>query len=400
MMTRGQVYGTACVLVFAGMLVACLWPFRAPQNQVTWLEQGDGLHFGSYGTIASRRALLPSVTPASDWTLELWLQPGKSYQRGTILALYSPDTPRGFSLRQWDSALVAEDRLWSRDDVRLGEQAVSVAGIFRRRQLIFVAIVCGADGTSLYVDGNLAQLAPQLKVSGAEMSGQLVLGNSPVNNEGWSGDVRGLSIYRGGASAADILHDYETWGNPGRPASAQNVSVAALYLFDEHTGAIVHNQVSSGADLYIPSRYIEVHEAFLKRPWNEYHPDADYWKNIAINIAGFIPLGFLLYGYLCLGKRVRRAAIMTVLSGALLSLAVEILQSFLPTRDSGMTDIITNTLGTAIGVAVLRYATQTSRYLEDSRHRIVRLFAGLFTPYSREPANVMETPEYTGNSRK
>jgi len=123
-------------------------------------------------------------------------------------------------------------------------------------------------------------------------------------------------------------------------------------LFDEREGDIIYNLVKPGVDLYIPTRYMVFDEKFLERPWDEYSPDWSYLESVLINIAGFIPLGFFSMAYLSSVRKVRRAALFTILLGCAVTLSIEILQAFLPTRNSGMTDLITNTLGTCLGIAL------------------------------------------------
>jgi len=145
-----------------------------------------------------------------------------------------------------------------------------------------------------------------------------------------------------------------------QPDLAGSAGVVARYLFNESKGDVVHNQVDSATDLLIPKRYFVIHEKLLERPWTEFRSTWSYWVDVAINIAGFIPFGFFFSAYFSVIGKVRRYAWLTIALGFALSLTIEVLQAFLPMRDSGMTDLFTNTLGTALGAMLCAWALKQS----------------------------------------
>lgn len=351
-----KVLGVLCIFVLCAISVAGLWPFHAPLNEVSWLRNTNGLNFGRYGTILSSSAFVaPNSQDDESCSIEIWLRPHRSYDTNTLLAFYRPENTRQFSLHQFEADLALQ--MGSQNE-RIEAKTVGtifVDDVFRKRELLLIAIASGRQGTRFYVDGALAKNTPHFRLSAMDCAGQLVLGTSPVVNANWSGQLRGLAIYRQELTAAQVSQHFETWITQGRPELGRNEHPLALYVFDEHQGRTVHDRSGSGIDLHIPERYMILHEKLLQPPAKEFDPARTDWKTIEINIGGFIPLGFCLCAYLCISRRMSRPALATIIFGAATSLTIEVLQAYLPTRDSGMTDLITNTLGTGVGVILYRW---------------------------------------------
>jgi hypothetical protein len=340
-----------CIAVLCTILTLGLWPFHSPSNDVAWLRNPDGLRFGEYGTVISRDLFRMESPPNNpEASLEIWLQPGLVWGSGTFLAFYTPGNPFRFWLRQ--SLLDLLVRTETQDDRHHARTANLYVKAFRRKpQPVFVAITTGVQGAWIYIDGVLAAAAPQFPLSARDFAGRLILGDSPGQSDSWSGQLLGLAIYHRQLAATQVFHNYETWKQTGRPEIDEDERNVALYLFDEHSGDVVRDQAGSGMDLYIPERYVVMDKIMLEPFWTEFSMSRNYWQAALKNIVGFVPFGFCFYAYLATFLPIRRAALVTVGLGAAVSLTIEILQGFLPTRDSGVTDLITNTLGAWVGVA-------------------------------------------------
>jgi len=346
----------ACIVVLCVILTLGLWPFHSPRNAVAWLENRNGLRFGDYGVIeSSGRFQIASSQNTPEASLEIWLQPRRIWDSGSLLAFYEPGNLFQFSLYQAQTDLVV--RTAAQDEQHRAKRAsLYVNDVFRRGAgPVFITVTSGVKGAWIYVDGVLAAAAPQFPLSASDFSGRLVLADSPGQPASWSGQLLGFAMYRRQLTAAQVLHNCETWKHSGRPEIAGDERNIALYLFDERVGNVVRDKARSGVDLFIPETYRVPEKIVLEPFWTEFSMSRSYWRAALKNIVGFIPLGFCFYAYLAMRLSIKRAAPITVVLGTAVSFTIEILQAFLPTRESGTTDLITNTLGAWVGVASYKF---------------------------------------------
>ena len=346
---RARIPGSVCLLVLCGILLAGLLPFRGPRNGVTWLGNQDGVRLSGHSTLWSSGSFpVLDGGKGDSCSIELWLQPGLPRDSSIILSFSTPENPLELTLHQYRSLLIVETRVpggWHPASI------IGTDGVFHQGTPAFITIASGPQRTVMYVNGALARTFPGSRI-GPDCRGRLVLGTSPTMDDSWRGQVRGLGLYGGELTADQARQHYETWTSGGSPAVSDPEDAVGLYLFNERSGNVVHNSIATGINLEIPARYKLVHQMFLQPFWHEYEPTGSYWKSILINIVGFMPLGFFFFAYWSTVRPIKRAALVTTLLGFAVSLTIEVLQSQIPTRDSGTTDLITNTLGTFLGVGL------------------------------------------------
>jgi len=311
---------------------------------------GNGVRFANTGTIVSASSL--PAPSGKERSLEIWITAAKTAESSTILAFYDPMWPRGFWLGQSVSDLelqVASSSAW-----RDGEpERVYVPGAFRTGRNGFWAITSGPSGVSVYRDAVLAIQTPAFRIAGADAAGRLILGTAPLSSQPWSGDLRALAIYDRELPQERIAVHYKNLMEGARPEIASDDRCIALYRFDEHTGHTVHNAIGSEYDLQIPSRYTVVGQTVLDPIWRAARESGSFWEDGFINIAGFIPAGFCFCCYFAI-RGSRQPGILAVVIGSIISVFIELVQSHLPTRDSSMSDLVSNILGSILGVLLYR----------------------------------------------
>ena len=201
--------------------------------------------------------------------------------------------------------------------------------VFRTKQA-FITITSDGQDTAVYIDGKLVTHSSRFGLSLKDLVGKLIVGDSPSQSNSWSGQLRGLGIYKSELTASQVAQHYQEWAQKGSATVAEDDRALALYLFDEHAGWTIHNKVKSGVDLYIPDRYLVVHQAFLELPWKEFHRNGLHLDDVLINIGGFVLLGFVFCAYFTSVQEVEHGPLVTIAFGAIVSLTIEVLQAYFP----------------------------------------------------------------------
>lgn len=356
-LSSGKALASLFVLTTLGILVCTLWPFDFfASNRVSWLESGNGARIGRRGLLVSPIPVAPfSTLAASDsFTLELWVKPEHLDSMYTIVDIFQQDNRERFRIQQYYDSLVVSHNLrgasggWIRTKMDVGNA-------FQGGKSTLVTVTSGKKGTSVYFDGKHARSVPTFVISPRELSGRLVLGTSAFHLEPWFGDVYGLAIYPREFSADEVAAGYHGWTNNEHASNNANATSIAKYEFSEHQGNITHNQVAGGAGLLIPKYFNVPAHSFFTPPWLEFDASWSFFWDVVRNIVGFMPFGFFLCALLERRGKSGHAVLWSTLAGGMLSFSVEFLQAYIPQRESGITDIITNTSGAAVGALLLRW---------------------------------------------
>ena len=347
-----------CIAVLCSILVAGVWPFNPFRpNDTHWITDSGGLSFGTKGGIlvSSRPLSAPLTSDEPYGSLEILFEPGSANNTNTFFSLSNHGNPGQLALRQYFDTLEVQHRI---RDEQHQPAFVGIRNVFHPHKQRLITVASGIKGTAIYVDGMLANTTHHLALSAKDFSGQIVIGTSPESLSPWIGRLLGLAIYQQELTPSEVLDHYKIW--IGNRASGMLKEAAALYTFDEGAGSIVHNRGTAGPSLIIPASFQVPHPRLLERPWTRVDTWRSYLSDLIINFAGFIPFGFFFCPWFSLRRPNSYATLKVIVFGAMISLTIETLQVYLPTRDSDLTDVIANTTGAAAGAVLHQWAVHAS----------------------------------------
>jgi VanZ family protein len=363
--------GIINLAILITLFLAGLWPFTFWQeNKLEWLKDRNGIRFHEPGIIYSPEPLKVSAQNSlhnGEITIDIWLQPETepAYSIAHILTFFDGTRSENLIIAQWKSELIIRS-MNTNSPNRKKYKEIGVANALPKGKLRFITITSGKGGTSIYLDGSLAKVYPnyRLSVENQRTLGNLILGNSSIGKNLWKGNIKGLAIYNNFLKPAQVSHNYSTWQEAGSPLLSEDDGIIALYLFNDESGNLVHDCSHQQNELIIPATFTVLQKKILELPVADFKPSLSYFVDLAVNITGFIPFGIFFTLYLSQVKNSfnYRIYLFTVLMGMVISLTIEILQAYIPTRSSSSIDLITNTLGTTIGVVIFLLAMKIKQH--------------------------------------
>ena len=347
----------AAVVVTGVTLTAGLWPFAFHvENEASWSSNPHGLRFKRDSTATADSPFNGTTVCANQdgpFSLEVWLQPEKASGYGTVMVFDSDKQPDSLAIRQ-SLGDIEFIRSFRGPTGKTGIRHLYIDDVFAVDQRRLLTVAVDDRETRVFVDGKRIPRIHNLGVRCADLRGTLILGTATSLNDTFSGTLLGLAVYGRALDAREAADHYQAWtANPPTDLK-QALNADALYRFNEGAGRIARNSVSDQWDISLPDNYSVRRKRFLQPFWEEFSWDRAYAMDLAINVVGFIPMGFCMAAFLGFVVGCRRSVAIAILLCFTTSLLIEVLQAFMPLRYSGTTDLITNTCGGLLGAFLYR----------------------------------------------
>lgn len=350
------------LLLVSLMLAVTLYPynFSPPANGPEWLTNESGIYFNSSGiAYTDKGQLIPSEKQV---TIELWLKErsdSKNWGPRDIFSFYDGKPSPPLLIGQYAGHIY----LFSRFELSNGEKWYNIFQSqkrFERGKPHLVAVTFGDGEKAIYIDGELEnknKIDVKHKAD-IHLSGRLVIGNSPKNKKGWWGEIKGLAIYNRILSLNEIKRHSSEVPLFGMRKLAEASGSVALYTFEEGDGNKINSITGDQRPFCIPARKFAIPDTIFHLPFDDMRIESIFafnmLKDFLPNIFFFLPYGVLLSIILIRTYQISYfyCFFIVILTGGLFSFSVEFAQLFFPTRTSGMSDVLSNTLGSGLGFLV------------------------------------------------
>jgi hypothetical protein len=366
------------------ILIILFWGLRPfnfhSANGVDWLKRENGIYFHNRGIVygpsefnnLNGQSLFKKIESIS---IELWLTPGRDDDDGfsCIFGLYDVDRPEVFSLSQVKSLLNLSAYQNPGKNKKDPHNWRWLKNALLKGKKRLLTITSDKNNTAVYLDGKKVgeyrnySLLPTKELTPAWC---VVIGNDPTGKRPWTGKIHGMALYNHSLSSKKVFEHFEKWREDSAISLLKEKKFIALYPMDEQKGHLIHNALNNRYNLLIPDRFIILKKNFLKFSGDALKLNDTSLQDMLINIIGFIPLGYLSLVTICSIKSSWtsswRLIILAVVGGTSISLFVEILQAYLPTRNSSLTDLIFNIIGTGLGVILALLLRLKTRSQETS----------------------------------
>ncbi len=372
------------ITVLAAYLVIGLWPFNFVTANRASIGPAGGLVLARPGTVyeAQRAEKLHGLTQFSISLDVATASDGlSSFEK--IFSLARSQTEMNFIVGQWKDGVV----LHIPDPARQAEIHFGEHGVFRIGERTALTIVYDGMQLLLYRDGKRikARRTGPLSLDRWSREYPIVIGTDAFGRSQWKGTVYEITLWDRALAPGEIhalvvnrqtadskrrngksLHNAGggSDGGNGRGPLVRYVFRPEFTHGTQHNGrkALAVREMGRGApaDLVIPEQFIPCERAVLT--WEtDWMDNKTNWQDAAVNLLGFIPFGALLVLQAARGTTAGRRqqtagsakicgmVIVAVAAGFAVSLSIEWLQAYLPTRDSSMRDLAMNTAGTLLG---------------------------------------------------
>lgn len=362
-------------ILLVAVTLIMLWAGLDPKgyrfrNEVEWIEGRTGVRFGRFGRVETEPFLSREQATALNqdgYALELALDPLPDAQGdlGVLASFHSGVDVSQLVICQWGGHLIAmngDDYDHSR---RLPRVTIDTSKY--PDGPLMLTINSTPKGTSLYLNGEVVATNANLHLMlpSEPDRGRLVLGNSVSASHPWRGVVSFFSLLPRPLTAGEVE---SRWGTRGKPTTGELL----LYRFEEASGRTIRNHGSLAAPLVIPSRLHALGRRFLQISMASSTPRHSLMLDTVVNLIGFMPLGVAIAIVLRSHRgSPGRSILVAVFIGFALSLAIELTQAWLPSRNSSLWDLLLNTAGAFLGAWLSLVAGQRlSQFL--SRRPIAR----------------------------